>query len=262
MKELQIKEIKDIQNDILKVFASFCEANGISYYLAYGTLIGAIRHQGYIPWDDDIDVIMSRPDYDRFIGSFKDERYKVFCPEHDRTCPFTYGKLYDSLTSIKESTSRKYEIGLNIDIFILDGLPSDECKSAKHVKKSSFWINILEIKKIAFNPQRKFIKNVELFLLKAGTAIFPYTWVRNKIIAINKEYSYYESNYCADLCYSGALRLNKSVFGSGASGTFEGREYAIPCGCDTWLREYYGDYMQLPPEEKRITHHSYKAYLQ
>lgn len=261
MRELKIDEIKKIQTDILKVFASFCEKKGLTYFLAYGTLIGSVRHQGYIPWDDDIDVIMPRPDYERLINTFSDDRYKIFCPEHYDSCPFTFGKLYDNHTIIKECSSRKYKIGLNIDIFVLDGLPNDEKESAKHIKCNSFWINILEIKKIAFSSKRSFLRNFELFLLKAGTFFLPYIWVRNKIIQINKKNSYNDSKFCSDLCYSGALRMNKDLFESKSIGLFEGHKFFIPCGYDTWLKSVYGDYMKLPPEEKRVTHHVYTAFI-
>ena len=261
MKELGIEEIKDIQNKILRTFASFCETNGLTYYLAYGTLIGAIRHQGYIPWDDDIDVIMPRADYEKFISTFSNERYKVFCPEYDKSCPFTYGKLYDGYTHIDECTTRKFNIGLNIDLFILDGLPSDKKESSEHIKKNSFWINVLEIKKIAFVKKRGLLKNVELFLLKSLVSPIPYNWVRNKIVNIDRRYKFGDTGFCADLCYAGALRLNKDLFETGNKGIFEGREYSIPKGYDEWLKSYYGNYMELPPVEKRVTHHYYKAYL-
>ena len=143
--ELSLEEVKKTQLEILKVFASFCESNGITYYLAYGTLIGAIRHKGYIPWDDDIDVIMPRPDYNRFIREFKDNRYVLFCPESNVDCPFSYGKLYDSHTIIEEQTSCHYRIGLNIDIFILDGMPNNLQAAKKHIRNCKYWIRLLEI---------------------------------------------------------------------------------------------------------------------
>ncbi len=261
LKELHLVEIKKIQIDILNSFVSFCEANGLTYYLAYGTLIGAVRHKGYIPWDDDVDVIMPRPDYIHFITKYKNERYKVFCPEKDKDCPFTYGKLFDSQTILKEHTSRNYQIGLNIDIFILDGMPEDDNKALMHIKKCKPWLNIMDVKKIAYNKKRSIIKNLILFSLKLLFSPLPYNTVRNKVIKLNKMYDYNSSVFCSDLCYTSALHLPKSVFGSGIMAQFEDREYMIPKDYHTWLSRVYGDYMTLPPLENRITHHDYIAYL-
>jgi len=260
MRNLTNDEIKNIQLDILRNYASYCEKNGLTYYLAYGTLIGAVRHHGYIPWDDDIDVIMPRPDYERFIREYRDERYKVFCPEFNKDCPCTYGKLYDSNTVLKELSSRKYDIGLNIDIFILDGLPRDIVKAQKHIKKCSFWINILDVKKIAFRKERSFLRNLKLLILKSLVFLLPYRTIRNKIISLNKKYNFMSSSFCSDMCYTGALHLPKEVFGIGKKMLFEDREYTAPENYGFWLKGVYGDYMQLPPVEKRISHHVFKAY--
>lgn len=260
MKRIGIEEIKNIQINILKSFASFCEANNMHYYLAYGTLLGAVRHKGYIPWDDDVDVIMPRPDYKRFIEEFKDDRYIIFCPEKDEDCPFSYAKLYDSRTILDEHTSRKYHIGLNIDIFVLDGLPVDAKNLKKFMRECSFYINILNIKKIAFSEKRSWLKNMMLFALKFFTLPFPYNRVRNKMIKLNQKYRYCSSKHCSDLCYTGALCIPKSVFGEGHKALFEDRMYNIPTNYDLWLKMVYGNYMQLPPEEKRISHHDYQAF--
>ncbi len=259
--ELHIEDIKKIQLNILKSFASFCEAKGLNYYLAYGTLIGAIRHKGYIPWDDDVDVIMPRPDYLRFIKEYKDERYVVFCPENDKDCPFSYGKLYDNKTLLDENTSRKYNIGLNIDIFVLDGMPDHEEEAKKHIKNCSFWIEILEIKKIAHSKKRSLAKSAFLSALKTLVFPFPYNWVRNRLIKLNQKYDFEQSHYCSDLCYTEALYLSKDIFGKGKKVLFEDSEFIVPSDYDSWLRGVYGDYMELPPESQRVTHHSFKAYL-
>jgi lipopolysaccharide cholinephosphotransferase len=261
MKKLSIEDVKQIQIQILRVFASYCDHKGLKYFLAYGTLIGAIRHHGYIPWDDDIDVIMPRPDYEHFVNSFKNERYKVFCPENDSKCPFPYAKLFDNRTIIKECTDIRYSIGLNIDIFVLDGLPSDQSKAIRHIKNCSFWHNIIDIKKISLNRDRKFSRNAILFLLKLSVSPIHYTRCIRRLLTLCKKYSYQNCSYCSDLSYSGALRLDKTLFAEGMKGVFEGDIYTIPVGYDSWLNEVYGDYMQLPPEEKRMTHHAFEAYL-
>lgn len=260
MKELELYEIKRLQFSILEAFSDYCKSNGLTFYLAYGTLIGAIRHKGYIPWDDDIDVIMPRPDYLKFIKNFTHERYKVFCPENNTDCPFVYGKLYDSLTHLDELTACKYNIGLNIDIFVLDGIPSDPQEARKHIRDCSFWINIMEVKKMGFTKGRSLLRNVELALLKTLCSVVPYNVARDKVRLLNQKFALAESDYCSDLSYTGALHMKKEVFDM-AEGEFERKIFPIPAGYDTWLTLQYGDYMKLPPEEKRATHHDYKAYI-
>lgn len=261
MRKLSIEDVKQIQKEILKVFASYCNQRGLRYYLAYGTLIGSVRHKGYIPWDDDIDVIMPRPDYERFIKDYKDERYIVFSPGIRKDCPFPYAKLYDSQTVMKERTDISYSIGLNIDIFVLDGLPDDLSQAKKHIRKCSIWINIIEAKKISLSRTRNWTRNALLLLLKILLSPIPFRRCLDQLVRLNKEYPFETCSFCSDLCYTGALHIDKRVFENGCKGMFEGESYSIPKGYDTWLHAVYGDYMRLPPMEKRVTHHAYEAYM-
>ena len=261
MKEIGLDEIKKLQLGILEAFADFCERRGLTYFLAYGTLIGAVRHQGYIPWDDDIDVIMPRPDYLRFIDEFSHDRYAVFCPEHQSDCPFVYGKLYDTHTYIVEQASLHYQIGLNMDIFVLDGMPSDATQARKHIRRCSFWLNIADIKKITFSKKRSLLKNAELAILKTLLFAVPYRVARDRIVRLSQKYALADCDYCSDLSYTGALHMRRELFAHSVPGKFEGRTYPLPDGYDEWLARQYGDYMQLPPVEQRATHHAYKAFL-
>lgn len=261
MTPLSIDNIKSIQLGILKEFVSYCDNVGLKYYLAYGTLIGAVRHKGYIPWDDDIDVIMPRPDYERFLSSYKNNRFKIFSPKNHSNCPIPYAKLYDDTTLIKERTDIKYTIGLNIDIFVLDGMPEDKSVARRHIQKCCFWLKIIDIKKISLSSNRKWTRNVILLLLKILVLPFPFSKCISRLVSLSKQYPFEKSSYCSDLSYTGALYMKKSVFGEGAKAEFEGYEYTIPSDFDSWLRWQYGDYMQLPPEEQRVTHHAIQAWL-
>lgn len=260
MRELTLSEIKQIQIDILKKFTSFCKDNSLRYYLAYGTLIGSVRHQGYIPWDDDIDIIMPRPDYERFLQIFRDERYKIISPYNNKNCPIPYAKLYDDETSIIEHTDIKYNIGLNIDLFVLDGVPENRKDMKRHVRKCSFWLDVIDIKKISLNSRRSFFRNAVLALMKVIVMPLPFAKCMSRLVTLSQKYSFDDSSFCSDLSYTGALHLPKKTFGEGRDGVFEDGHYTLPTDYDTWLKGVYGDYMQLPPEEKRITHHDYKAY--
>ena len=261
MQELTLPEIKQIQLDILIKFSSFCHDNNLKYYLAYGSLIGSVRHHGYIPWDDDIDVIMPRPDYERFLRIFRDDQYKIISPYNNRNCPIPYAKLYDDDTFIIEHTDIKYSIGLNIDIFVLDGVPESMKETKRHIRRCSFWLDVIDVKKISLNSKRSFLRNVALAFMKGLVAPLPFDKCMTRLVTLTKKYSYDTSSFCSDLSYTSALHLKKNTFGEGCEGLFEGRVFTLPADYDSWLKGVYGDYMQLPPEEKRISHHDYKAFL-
>lgn len=132
-----IEEIKKIQLEILKYVDQFCSQNNIKYALGYGTLIGAVRHKGFIPWDDDIDIIMRRNDYNRFIELFSKEtgRYKVWSHNLQTDYPIPYAKVTDEKTLKLEGTNYYVERGVDIDVFPLDDLPNDEKAVDKVFKK-------------------------------------------------------------------------------------------------------------------------------
>lgn len=252
MKQLTLKECKDISLDILTDIAAFCERNDITYFLSVGTLLGAIRHQGYIPWDDDIDIMMPRPDYIRLLKEY-DGKYRLLKPEAGL---LYYAKAYDPSTVKYEADTdyRKNEpIGVDIDIFPLDGIVNDEEIIAKMYKKECFLELLLRL------------SNQPIFLrknpLKAINRIIPrIIGSRNivKMIEANAmTYDYETSDYVIRMRWSpngftGALP--KNVFEKDYA-MFEGRRFCIPKGYDEFLSAFFGDdYMELPPEDKRVVH--------
>ena len=130
MKQLTIKELLQVQLDILRDVDAFCRQNQIDYFLVGGTGIGAVRHGGYIPWDDDIDIGMTRPNYDRFLSSFNGNysNLELYAPEIDLNYYAPYANVCDNRTLLFEGANghRKDKIGVKIDIFPFDGVPGDE----------------------------------------------------------------------------------------------------------------------------------------
>ena len=132
MKEISIEELKDLQTGIAVMVHDFCQEHGIRYFLGYGSLIGAVRHKGYIPWDEDIDLGMPRPDYERFIhtfpGAYPD--LKVFAPELDPGyyAPYANVCLEGTLLVEQNLSHHGREIGVKVDIFPIDGAPSDDAE--------------------------------------------------------------------------------------------------------------------------------------
>ena len=264
MKEMSFEETKQVELEILTNVADFCDKNSITYYLAYGTLIGAVRHKGFIPWDDDIDIWMPRADYNKFIQIYgqqnPEQRYKVISPE-DKISRHTFAKVIDTKT-VKIEANIDYSngyLGVDIDIFPLDGQPDNDKeylkwynKLQKHYKLFPFLIyskpNSL-VKKIAF-PILRFLSGGKNNILE-------------KTAKLHKNYSYEESLYvgaiecCYDLINN---RYKKEWFSDFEVVDFEGKKFKIPIGHDEILTQIYGDYMQLPPVEMRVTHHSNSTY--
>ena len=135
MKQAGFDEIRSIQFEILKAVAEFCDANGVQYFLTGGTLLGAVRHQGFIPWDDDIDIAMPRPDYNRFLTLSQGRlgsRYDVSVLENNPAHSRLFMRVMDNRTLyVHKYYRRKYRTGLGIDVFPMDGIPEkkEECEA-------------------------------------------------------------------------------------------------------------------------------------
>ena len=256
MKELTLEECKQISLEILIDIADYCDKHGITYFLAVGTLLGAIRHQGFSPWDDDIDIMMPRPDYIRLLKEY-DGKYRILKPEAGL---LYYAKAYDP-TTVKYEADTDYRknkaIGVDIDIFPLDGIVNDQEVIDKLYKKECFLEMLLRL------------SNQPIFLrknpLKAINRIVPrIIGSRNIVKMIEKNamtYDYDTSDYVIRMRWSpngftGALP--KSVFEK-STAMFEGHEFCIPTGYDEFLTAFFGDYMRIPDEDERVTH-KFKCY--
>ncbi len=251
MRKLSLEECKKISLDILIDIADFCDKNNITYFLSVGTLLGAIRHKGYIPWDDDIDIMMPRPDYERLLKEYKGP-YKLLKPEEGL---LYYAKAYDPDT-VKYEADTDYKknkpIGVDIDIFPLDGVVNDEKIIEKMYKKECFLETLLRL------------SNQPIFLrknpIKCINRIIPRIIGSKNIVKMieknAKIYDYDTSDYVIRWRWSpngftGALP--KSVYEK-ATGEFEGHSFCIPKGYNEFLTAFFGDYMTLPPEDKRVVH--------
>ena len=265
MKELTLQELKDIEFDILKMFDAFCKENNIKYYLAFGTLLGAIRYKKFIPWDDDVDVLVPREDYDRLIKLFQDnEKYHLFAFEKDPKYTFPFAKLCDMTTrKVETAYNNGITLGVDIDVFPLDAFGSDyeiAKKDSDRIKKYMGQLGYAKVNRPdTKNPIKFAVWSVILVFYKMLGARY---FVKKIINECRKE-SLKGSAYVGAKawCIWGERGIVPAkAFSDSVNIEFEGELFPAPIGYDEYLTCLYGDYLPEPPKEKQKTHHDFKAY--
>lgn len=266
MKELTNRELQLFSLDILKDVHAFCEKEKIKYSLAYGTLIGAVRHQGFIPWDNDIDIIMPRPEYERFIHSYKSEKYEIAylgCEKYD--CLMTYARVFDTKrTMAKNYNWIKGNVGVWIDVFPLDGVSNDVSDFVEMYNSyRKIWVSLI-VKKIQFKTifsKKSFSEKIQLMVQKCKTL--------NGIGGHRKYHQYNDlikkipygtTDFCSQLTVmdNGPVEhIPIECFSEMALLKFEDAEFFAIKNYELLLKPVYGDYMQLPPENQRIPHQGF-----
>lgn len=258
--EVDLESLKKKELEILKNFISCCEKFDLRYFVGFGTLLGTIRHQGFIPWDDDIDVCMPREDYDFFIENsmkFLPDNYFVQTIETDPLYALNFAKLRDSNTTLIEKHVLDIDInhGVFIDIFPLDGYVKGHSKIMDlRVKENPIFEEA--DKNAIFNAISGFNKK---FVYKLGESI------PNKLksdiskIAVPKDNpKYSDSEYVACLVDSFYITpFKKEIIGNLTKAKFEDIFVNIPEKYDDYLKLLYGDYMKLPPLDQRENHHNF-----
>lgn len=253
MHELTKEEIKQKQLNILDAFVKVCEENGLRYYLCGGSLLGAVRHKGYIPWDDDIDVFMPRPDYEKIQGLDLPKPYEIqYYKNKKNNRPFL--KMVDSSIEAAEKNN-KSKADLWMDVFAIDSLFECNFLNKWHYKITKF---LRKGVYFGFRPRTGVFGKVALSVLKVF-GISP--------ASVNRLFSAIIENICKIRPYEkgrfvGGInwgygpheRMERADLESAVPVEFEGKMYNAPVGYDKYLHNLYGDYMQLPPVEKRICH--------
>ena len=266
MKKIELAELKKIQLQILRYFDEFCKKNNISYWLDCGTLLGAIRHNGYIPWDDDIDVGMLREDYDKLIklnNMFNTDKYKFNCYELDKKWKYSIGKVLDMDTVLYEPDMKHgIKTCVNIDVFVYDVAPTDDNELNRMYSRHDYYFKLnscRNIKRFYTKEKQKFnFIRVPVFYL---FHVFPSGFFVNKIIKNSKRLSGNDTGYVGNFILSTRIRCDKEIFKSFIDVEFEGYKFPVPKRYDELLKSLFGDYMKLPPKEKRVSHHIFEAYF-
>lgn len=263
MRKLSIEEAKKLELDILDFIDSFCKEHGINYCINYGTLIGAIRHKGFIPWDDDIDLSMTRENYQRFIQLFSKEqsKYQILSLETDNRYFNNFIKVVDPTTKIVDTRNTKtYDSGIFIDIFPMDTFNDSKVIDACYKLESFKLLSFSKYKNIVYgdNQLKDLVRTLFWILLRPISPRFFAHQIEKQI----QKYRVEDGNYIAFIPskFKEKERFSKEVFEDLIEVPFEHLQLPAPKQFDAILRQYYGDYMALPPKEKQIYSHEFEAY--
>ena len=254
-----LKHLQQVEIKILKYFIEICEKNNLTYFMYAGSLLGAIRHQGFIPWDDDIDVIMFREDFEKLnkiLENDLDEKYHFFNVLNEETYHYTWGRLTLKNTLFKEWWGDQVDYTPNIflDIFILDNVPKDKYK--KFIQKwKSFTLNMLtsySILKFKNDSKLKEIFQQTIYYLIKILPVSPST-IKKACVNSFKKYQYED---CEEVCDFPSENMMQMSFRSDwlplKKAKFEDMEVNIPNNYDKILRMDFNNYMELPPEDSRF----------
>ena len=257
----KVEKIHAIVFKILCDIDDFCKENNIRYFLAGGTCLGAVRHQGFIPWDDDADLILPREDYERFFQLFPEkfkEKYGAAILSIDPNWKREHGKVWDKRTVIKVNNTEQDSIGVFVDFFAIDGLPDSKLKRKIFFKKMKGYsaLKYACMKKYYLETERFILlKKIVGFLVKPiGARHFA-----EKMDRAARKYPFEGSRLVAAstaINYGERETIEREHVSNAAYLPFEGRLFPVPIGYDTYLKNEYGDYMKIPEgaAEKGFTH--------
>lgn len=279
MRQISTDEMKKIELDILNDVAEFCDEHDLRYYLCGGTLLGAIRHKGFIPWDDDVDIIMPRPDYIKFnrLYNQRDSFYKVNSLLNDKNWYSTFAEVEDTRTiKIYNGFHMNSKHGVSIDIFPTDGSPDNEGMRKRFWKTNNLMTRIATLSQQSFSISHHFADQdtkfggirtilrtaIKFMAIPVANCFRPFH-LNERVTRRAMKYDVDKSKYIGVStfphygyreCVKGApfLKIKKRLF--------EGRYFNTPDNYDEYLSNLYGDYMKPPSKGSQQSHHDFEAY--
>ncbi|MBQ4569261.1 MAG: LicD family protein [Ruminococcus sp.] len=259
LRELQLCELEG-----LTFFDSFCRKHGLTYYLCGGCLIGAVRHKGFIPWDDDTDVLMPRPDYEKFLELYRKENpSQRFVLLDDSDANSFSGNIFAVLTDTDHTMVKDYQEdmdiphGIPLDIFPIDGLA--EKKLARYMQY--FWVMVYSLFRAQMVPKNQggllaFGSRVLLGIFRNRKTRYKiWRFAEKRMTRYNFEESENVAEFCAGFYFMKKVYPRELIYSGTTEVEFEGRSFLAMKGYDEYLKIPFGNYMELPPEEQRIPHH-------
>ncbi len=249
--------------DMLSWFHEFCVSNHLRYYLIEGSMLGAARHHGFIPWDDDVDVGMPRRDYDRLMEIFSDSNNKyVLETPYSQKSDYIYpcSKLYDATTTYVEKARKICKRGIFIDVFPLDGMGNTIEESKKYYEKIDFLNMLLATRVCALSKDRAFVKNASIIVSRIiPDFIIPVQTLLKRIDTQCKQKDYDDCEYvtCAMSTYRDKEIIERSVYGEPQLYDFEDIQVYGVEHYDEYLAHIYGNWRKLPSKEQQMPRHNY-----
>lgn len=254
-------EVKKIELEILGEFMRVCDELNLRWYAGYGTALGAIRHKGFIPWDDDVDIVMPREDYEIFCEKAQEllpENYFVQTLKSEKEYYLPYAKLRRSDTTFWEKGTLYDEInhGIYVDIFPMDGYPTNFLAEKIFMLKRIVYNNFLyqsgNCKEL--NGYRRAL--VLLYKIFRGKLTRKEAAYKKEKLVKKTSYDKSELVSCMVEDFPKAEAVLEDVYGEGREVEFENIRIRVPAKCEVYLEKLYGDYMQFPPEEQRVPIHT------
>lgn len=275
LREITAEESAQLKKEILSIFlhvSDICKTNELTYMLCGGSCLGAIRHNGFIPWDDDLDIAMPREDFEKFkqlcIQGVLGEKYEYCFPSSHKDSPVMFMKVYrkDSIDLEMGAENSPYPKGIFLDIFIIDGVPNNiiirkikslianSIRLIANMVISAKYPSTIQEEFVSLNPNLRRQYKIRLFMGKFFSLISHKKWVYwyDKIVANSNKTSHLSIPTGRKL-YLGET-LGSNVFLPVKMAYFEGYEVPVPNDSKTYLQNLYGNFMQMPPENKREHH--------
>lgn len=266
MRRISIEEYKKIVLDVLLKIDCICRKNGLEYFLAYGTLLGAIRHNGFIPWDDDVDIIMLRKDYEKLRKIINSGSYGIsfFDITTNSSTIYPFGKVCDNNSLVKEHNFKQMDgYGAFVDVFPFDYLPADKNERWKYCRKyRRKEIIITHSARTGYGKSgsifRIMLRSVAYYSCKAFN---PHKMIKKMNDAFLHYNNENKTGYVGIPWSLSGLAFPEDFFIGHKEHEFEGYSFYIPQQYDYLLRCWYNDYMKLPPVEKRVNKHDLECYI-
>lgn len=269
-KNLSMEEIQKISFDILKTIKKICDTENLKYGLAFGTLIGAVRHKGYIPWDDDVDIIMPRPDFEKLMKYFEDnyeelQPYEPWNRSKHPDYPYTMTRIINNRYILDVDNEKPCGMGIFVDIYVLDGAGNtiDEARSLlEKTRKYPSSIFLATRIKLKNGGTKGFWKNILKPFFFSFVKLMGREYFVKKLYNIISLHDYNNSSYlaCIEWDNTTASATAKADIENPVEVEFNGEKFKAAANIDFYLSHAYGDYMTPPPPHDRVYHHLYKAY--
>lgn len=257
IRPLQLKVL-----DILLAVDKICKEHHLHYYLWAGTMLGAVRHQGFIPWDDDLDICMPRKDYDLLINHSAEwlpSPYEMVSTELDNSYPLPFAKIQDASTTLIERFHLSYLGGIYLDVFPIDGIPSNKLKQRIHFFQYQFYKKVLYF---IFRDPYKHGHGVSCWIPLLCRKFFTTKGVQQKLHHLMTQYDFERCDYIVD--HDDGLKgvLKKEILGNPTPVLFEEKEVLGVEKFDTYLKQKYGDYLKIPAHGKQRQHNFHYLSLE